>query len=220
MSIGKQYNIGDLAKKYALNHLGNLSNDLGRVFLKKQIGQISKNKKILDIGCGTGFDLQTYRNIGFSKLYGIDISEKSLDEARKNLPNDIELKIGTFEKIPYKETFFDIVVSRLALHYSKNIELSIKEAGRVLKKGGKFIVIISHPFADSLEQTDNKGNVLISLFDGDVHITFPLHKIGEYFSESFFEIYNLNCIYEFPGNERDGKAKNISNTLGFIATKK
>lgn len=209
-----------MAKKYASGSLKNIFNDLGRAFLRKQISLHPKKSSILDLGCGTGLDLQFYRSMGFTKLYGIDPSQKSLNEARKILPKNIELKSGTFEKIPYKKGFFDIVSSRHALHYSKDISLSLAEVSRVLKKGGKFIAVISHPFADALEKRDKKGNVSISLFGGEVHIAFPLHKLSDYFSKEFFEQFDLKGIYEYEGKERDGKTKNLYNTLCFIAVKK
>lgn len=220
MEIDKQYNVGDMAEKYNLGSLKNIANDLGRSFLREKISYIPKTKVILDVGCGTGLDLQAYKDMGFSKLFGIDPSEKSLVEARKNISEKIKLNVGTFEEIPYKDNFFDVVISRHALHYSKDIQSSIKEVCRVLKKGGKFIAIVSHPLADSQESVDEDNNVLVSLFDGEVKITFPLHKLSDYFSEIFFDFFDLRGIYEYVGIERDGKTKNMNNTLGFVAIKR
>ena len=220
MEINKQYNNGDIAKRYNFGSLKNITNDLGRSFLRKEMLSISKNKIILDVGCGTGLDLQAYKDMGFSKLYGIDPSKKSLTEASKIISKKIGLDIGTFENIPHKDNFFDVVISRHALHYSKKIVSSIEEVGRVLKKGGKFIAIISHPLADSLEIIDKNNNVHVSLFNDEVKIVFPLHKISDYFSERFFDLFELKGVYEYIGTERDGKTKNMNNTLGFVAVKR
>ncbi len=217
MDISKQYDLGDTAKKYAEESLHNLESDFGRIFLRKQVDQIEKTKIILDIGCGTGLDLQSYSTMGFSKLYGIDPSEKSLHEAKENISKDIELRIGTFENIPYGDAFFDAVTSRHALHYSKNIHDALLEVARVLKTGGKFIAVISHPFADHLEKRDAEGNILVTLFNGKVHLTFPLHTLSEYFSDAFFQHFKLESIYEYAGKERDSSAN--FNTFCFVATK-
>lgn len=218
--IKKQYNLGDTAKKYLAGSLNYVDHDQGRLFLREQISKIPSSSRILDVGCGTGVDLCSYSKMGFTKLYGIDPSEKSLDLAKDGLSGLADLKKGTFEKIPYDDAFFDVVISRHALHYSKKINPSLKEVFRVLKEHGKFIAIVSHPLADMHEKRDKNNNVLVSLFNKSVHITFPLHKFGDYFSLKFFKLFDLKGVYEFVGKERDEVVKDTYNTLCFVATKR
>ena len=220
MDIRKQYDVSDTAEKYSVGSLNNLPNDLGRVFLKKHIGLTPKASIILDVGCGTGLDLKTYSDLGYSRLYGVDPSEKSLELARKILSASVELRTGTFEEIPYEDGYFDIVVSRHVLHYSNDMNKSTMEVSRVLKKGGKFVAIVSHPSADAIEQIDKNGNVIVSLFNGSVKINFPLHKLNDYFSKTFYDLFMLDEVYEYSGKERDSKSKDINNTFAFVATKK
>ncbi len=47
---------------------------------------VKKNSKILDLGCGYGRCLENYFQQGYDKLTGIDISEKLIDRAKKNVP--------------------------------------------------------------------------------------------------------------------------------------
>ena len=58
------------------------------------------------------------------------------------------------------------------------------------------------------------------MFNDEVKIVFPLHKISDYFSERFFDLFELKGVYEYIGTERDGKTKNMNNTLGFVAVQR
>src|SRR5579872_5334972 len=69
-----------------------------------------KNKKILDLGCGDGYDLSLLGERG-GLLHGIDASEAMLALAREKNPH-AELKMGFFEDIPYSDETFDIVMSK------------------------------------------------------------------------------------------------------------
>lgn len=55
---------------------------------------IEKDSKILDLGCGYGRCLENYFKQGFEKLTGIDISEKLIERAKKNIP-EARLLIGS-----------------------------------------------------------------------------------------------------------------------------
>jgi len=96
-----------------------------------------KGKKILDLGCGTGALSKILKNRG-AIVSGIDISPKMINIAKRNVKN-VEFKIGSFYKIPYKSSSFDIVVASLVMHYASDLNKSFKEVKRVLKRDGVFI---------------------------------------------------------------------------------
>jgi hypothetical protein len=92
---------------------------------------------------------------------------------------------------------------------------------RVLKPGGSFSAVISHPEADALERRDAAGNVTITLFDGKVSITYPQHVLDEYFTGTFNEYFVLEKQMEYCGKEQDrGKRNDLNNTLCFLARRK
>ncbi len=220
MGIEKQYDSGDTAKKYAEASIENLEKDAGRRFVYEQISVLSRTSRLLDVGCGSGIDLSAYSKMGFTHLAGIDPSRKFVDEAKETLKDSAELKEGTFECIPYEDGSFDVVTSRFALHYSKDIEKSLKEVARVLKSGGRFIAIVSNPVADAEEQKDTDGNITITLFNGKIIITFPQHSLGEYFGDEFLNNFILDTKYEYCGDEQDRTVNGLSNALAISATKK
>ncbi len=61
--------------------------------------------KILDIGCGTGMAAEKLK--GFGTVYGVDISPKSIEQARNRLD---EAYVSSAEKLPFKNEAFDVIV--------------------------------------------------------------------------------------------------------------
>ncbi len=106
-----------------------------------------KNKKICDLGCGDGRNLILLNECGF-KLFGVEISEEIIKQTKNNLKQlgiSPILKAGTNEKIPFKDSFFDYLLSWNSCYYmgkNSNFELHVKEMARVLKKNGYLVVSV------------------------------------------------------------------------------
>ena len=60
MNIDKQYDNEGMANEYAKESMETKENDLGRIFLSEQISKNDKSSFILDIGCGSGIELEEY----------------------------------------------------------------------------------------------------------------------------------------------------------------
>lgn len=106
-----------------------------------------KSKKILDAGCGEGnFEYLIKQKRISCEIIGIDSKEKSLREARKNLPSFKFLKASLLEKLPFKKQEFNtIVMFDVIEHLPKGSEKkALKQLNRVLKKGGYLIVSTMH----------------------------------------------------------------------------
>lgn len=97
-----------------------------------------KGKKILDIGCATGYigkEIKKKNNI----VYGIDISPLAIKKAKKVLDEAYVVDLLE-QKFPFKENSFDsIVCSEVVEHLIDNRNL-FKQIGRVLKKNGFLII--------------------------------------------------------------------------------
>lgn len=93
-------------------------------------------KEILDVACGTGRLFHLY---GKRKIYGVDISEDMLKQARKKYPNAV-LKIADAENIPYEDNRFDIIITAQFIQHLPEYINGLKEMVRVCKKGGYIIV--------------------------------------------------------------------------------
>lgn len=128
----------------------------GRIFVKPQrdipkVAKIFKKRKIrkvLDLGCGPGRHLIYLAKRGFD-VYGIDIAKEGIKIAKDWLKKEelkTHLKVGDFyKKLPYRNNFFDAIISIKALHHGKieDIRKLIKEMKRILKTKG-LIFITAH----------------------------------------------------------------------------
>ncbi len=117
-----------------------------RAILENNFKRLLKNFKnstsqiqILDIGCGSGANLFLLKDYG--DVYGVDISELGIDCAKKRgLTN---LTIGSADNLPYKDNYFDFVISVQVFCNIPESDLKAwKEAYRVIKPGGYFISLL------------------------------------------------------------------------------
>jgi ubiquinone/menaquinone biosynthesis C-methylase UbiE len=94
-----------------------------------------KKLKILNIGAGTGEDLEILNKFG--EVYVIDIEKKALDLIPKKLCK--EKNICDACNLNYPDNFFDLVVAFDVFEHIEKHEKAIKEAHRVLKRKGNLI---------------------------------------------------------------------------------
>jgi len=104
-------------------------------------------KKICDLGCGDGRNFPLLHECGFS-LYGTEITEQIIKKIKKNLSTfniKPELKIGTNDKIPFQNHFFDFLLSWNSCYYmGKRLDFDshAREMARIIKKNGYLILSI------------------------------------------------------------------------------
>lgn len=95
----------------------------------------AKNYKILDIGCGKGYFLYDFQNyFPKSEVVGLDISEYAIQNGKSEIKSNL-LK-GHANNLPFKDNYFDLVISINTLHNLEIFDLykSIQEINRVKKK--------------------------------------------------------------------------------------
>jgi ubiquinone/menaquinone biosynthesis C-methylase UbiE len=103
---------------------------------------------ILDVGCGTGILLQQLLQLGLHlKLYGIDISSKMVKVAQAKFDQGSALvHEGSAHGLPYKNESYDCVTCATSFHHYPSPRNSLREMFRVLKPGGKLVLL--DPFTD------------------------------------------------------------------------
>ena len=100
---------------------------------------------ILDVGCGTGLQLEGYKRLG-CELHGIDSSPAMLGVARKRLGSEADLRLADASEMPYEDKQFDLIISMLALHeMGPDTRFTVmREMKRVLKDSGRMLLIDYH----------------------------------------------------------------------------
>ena len=133
-------------KKYdIMNDLMSLG--IHRIWKKNliQIMNPSKNKSLIDVACGTGDIAKLYSEVTNHnpKILCVDPNINMIKECKENLRNykNIKWKICNAEKLSVPDNSFDFYTISFGLRNVKDINKSLKEANRVLKKGGRFLCL-------------------------------------------------------------------------------
>ncbi len=101
----------------------------------------TKKGRILDIGTGTGFLAILLAELGH-EVVGVDISKGMLEKAKSKAKHlDISFKLGDAENLPFSDNSFDATICRHVLWTLPNPERALQEWYRVVKPGGKVVII-------------------------------------------------------------------------------
>ncbi len=129
-----------------LNHFLSLGIDI--LWRKKAIKLLKKDqpKLILDIATGTGDFAIEALALNPEKVIGVDISEGMLDMGRKKmikkgLDKKIELQLGDSEGLLFDDNKFDAIIVSFGVRNFENLEKGLADMLRVLKKGGKVVIL-------------------------------------------------------------------------------
>ncbi len=99
---------------------------------------------LLDIGTGTGRMLELLGPY-FDEAEGVDLSHEMLAIARSNLDSreaaHCRVRHGNMYMLPYPDDSFDLITIHQVLHYAGEPERVIAEAERVLRPGGRVVVV-------------------------------------------------------------------------------
>ena len=107
---------------------------------------VPENGEIADIGCGGGFNVKRLlERAKEGHVYGVDISEVSVEKTKKTNKKEIGRRCrvfqGSAEKLLFEGDSLDLVTAFETVYFWKNIEDCFQEVLRVLKTGGQFVVI-------------------------------------------------------------------------------
>ncbi|MFT3933225.1 MAG: bifunctional demethylmenaquinone methyltransferase/2-methoxy-6-polyprenyl-1,4-benzoquinol methylase UbiE [Chitinophagaceae bacterium] len=168
-------------------------------------------QKMLDVATGTAdVAIMTYKFLKPQTIIGIDISEGMLQLGRKKvanllLNNHIELQQGDSEAINFPDNTFDAITVAFGVRNFENLRKGLTEMKRVLKPGGKLVV---------LEFSRPKQGVVKAFYNLYMRIVTP--GIGKLVSKNREAYQYLNdSVQKFPeGND----FITIMNDVGYTAT--
>lgn len=117
------------------------------------IEEMFKDNTVLDIGCGAGGKTLYYAMQKVRKIYGVDIVEKYIEEAKslaktKGVEN-IEFLITDEDRLPFECGFFDTIIVNDTFEHMKYPDRMLEECHRVLKPAGRLYISFppyNHPY--------------------------------------------------------------------------
>jgi ubiquinone/menaquinone biosynthesis C-methylase UbiE len=106
----------------------------------------ARGLRVLEIGCGLGTDGAQFALAGANYI-GVDLTEASVELARKKFESSGlrgEFRVADAEKLDFADDSFDLVYSHGVLHHTPDTKQAVREIHRVLKPGGRAIVMLYH----------------------------------------------------------------------------
>lgn len=145
-------------------------------------GDVS-GKKMLEICCGSGHSIKYHADRNAGELWGIDISQKQLDNAEKYLGEygyEANLICSSMEEMNLPQEYFDYVYSIYGIGWTTDLQETFKKIASSLKKDGIFIFSWNHTLYHCVAfSRENGQNVL---YDGKMMFE------TSYFDESYYKM--------------------------------
>ncbi len=129
-----------------LNRVLSMGIDVG--WRKKLVREaaLDRPEHILDVATGTADLALELAKACRAKVTGVDISNGMLEVGRQKvakaeLGNSVELIYGDSEALPFEDASFDLVTASFGVRNFQNLESGLREMSRVLKPGGKMLIL-------------------------------------------------------------------------------
>jgi ArsR family transcriptional regulator len=126
---------------------------------------------LLDVGTGTGRILELYGERGVAGV-GVDLSHEMLSVARANLSRsglaNVYVRHADMYRLPWPAPAFDAVTFHQVLHFADDPAAAIAEAARVVRPGGRVVIVDFAPHDVEALRTDHAHRRL-GFADGEVN---------------------------------------------------
>lgn len=130
--------------------------------------------RVLDLGCGDGALGGVLLDGGCRSYLGIDGSERMVEAARATLRGTAgEVVHADIEDFSASADTYDLVVSRLALHYVEDLRSVLRATHGCLSRGGRVVFTVVHPVITSHDARQSTGELRASWVVDDYFIAGP-----------------------------------------------
>ncbi len=110
-----------------------------------RILDIKKGEHVLDLACGTGFFSEVFHAQG-AKVTAVDIGKELIALAKEHASSDISFFVSHAHELKFiEDKSIDKIALILAVQNIKEVKEVFIESKRVLKEGGKMVVVMNHP---------------------------------------------------------------------------
>jgi SAM-dependent methyltransferase len=140
-----------------------------QICIEKKFINLNRDLRILDVCCGDGRGLQKFRELGFTDVTGVEISDEKIKHAALFKYNIIKCDIcsGPFD---FGEKY-DIIYSSHTIEHVLNPEFTIKNIIEFLKDDGTFYLILPYPDIDAANpENDHRFKVHCGVIPLGLHI--------------------------------------------------
>lgn len=106
----------------------------------KLAGDDLRRRRILDLGCGTGWFTRKIAQTWPCQVTGVDLSPGMIKQAGERSGQGIELMVADAESLPVPSNSFDVVFSNLMVQWCDDPLTVFAECRRVLRPGGRLVL--------------------------------------------------------------------------------
>jgi SAM-dependent methyltransferase len=154
------------------------------------LGLLDNRWVVGDLGCGSGH-LAVLLAPFVRKVVGVDASANMLDQAKTRSAGmtGIELRQGELESLPIAVAELDAAILSLVLHHSPDPRRVLFEAHRVLRDGGRLLLVDLAPHNDS-DLRERMGHVWLG---------FSSSQVTEWLEDAGFTNVNVIALPRDPG---------------------
>ena len=105
--------------------------------ITQSLNSEAQSPKILDVGCGTGGNLEMLKRFGAAE--GVDVSDDALEFCQSK---GLTVHKGLAEELPFADESFDVVTALDVIEHLDDDIAGLREMFRILKKGGKTLIFV------------------------------------------------------------------------------
>lgn len=158
----------------------------------EQTGLLGRDRKILEVGCGTGAMVNELAGRGYSVI-GTDISQEAIKYGRQKYPG-LSLEAGPAQRLPYPPEMFDLVISFDVFEHIPQIDEHLQEVHRVLRPGGYYLFQTPNKYSNILFETLKSRSLGWRRYHPSLHTAGALRRrLGRHhFSAEFVKMNTMN----------------------------
>ncbi len=160
-----------------------------RIDLQALLGLVDEDWCVGDLGCGTGRIAESMAPF-VRRILAVDSSREMLGAARDRLRDldHVEVREGQLESLPIEAERLDAAVLFLVLHYVVEPRRALHEAARVLRFGGRILIVDMTPHDRTVYQHDM----------GHAWLGFGESQLCDWLAEAGFEKFRYHPVPPDP----------------------
>jgi SAM-dependent methyltransferase len=183
------------------------------------------NRVVFDVGCGNGWTLRRFLELGGKRGYGCDLSNKMIEKARGYDHFDIEYRVGEID-VFYEDIIKELKIPKMdvclcieSLYYHSDPQKSVQRFYDILEKEGYVGIMVdlyeeswgTHPWIDALDVDVHllsiaqyrqllKNAGFVDIQHSQFQMTSPITTEAEFISNAYWPTYEQYIAYRKAGS--------------------